>query len=328
MVRNTTMSGLLALLSTLAFGCAGAPGTPGSQADGAQAAQPAADGPARSAGSLPRLAPAAPGQGRGGVPAPALTVPPASTRGLPAGTRVLDLSVSGDPTRLVLPPGAGDGTRRPLLVFLHGHGMDQTQLTDRTSLAEVAARQGWLAAAGTLGSRAHWANDGALRAVGALVKEMVDTHGADPSRIYLVGFSMGGGTALLAAGNPLGLPYRVAAVVSTQGFTDLKAMTTEEAAGGAYARSIADAYGGGPSETDYRDHSPQVQADRLLDIPVYLEHGEADRSVPAIHTRAMAERLRALGAQPTVSLYPGSGHGEQTISEQAIISFLNGKSAP
>ena len=254
--------------------------------------------------------------------------PAATTAGLPDGTRVQDLLVNGDPTRLVLPPGADDGTRRPVLVFLHGHGMDQTQLTERTGFAEMAAREGWIAAAGSFGGRAHWANDGALTAVGGLVKALVDQHGADPSRVYLVGFSMGGGTALLAAGNPLGLPYKVAAVASSQGFTDLKAMTTEAAAGGAYAGSIAEAYGGGPSETDFREHSPQAQAERLRAVPVYLEHGEADRSVPVTHARAMAERLEALGATPALKLYAGAGHGEQTIAEQAIVEFFRGKSAP
>lgn len=329
MVRNATMTGLLVVLAALSVGCAGTPATPGPAADGppANAAAPTNAGTGRVNAPLPppRLAPAQPG-----VPAPTITVPPApaNVQGFPAGTKAQDLSVNGDPTRLVLPPGAGDGTRRPLLVFLHGHGMDQTQLTERTGLAELAAREGWISAAGAFGGRSHWGNDRALRAVGDLVKELVDKHGADPSRVYLVGFSMGGGTALLAAGNPLGLPYKAAAVASTQGFSDLKAMTTDAAAGGAYARSIADAYGGAPTESVFAAHSPKAQAERLTNVPVYLEHGEADRSVPVDHARWMAQSLQALGASPAVKLYPGAGHGEQTIAEQAIIDFLRGKSAP
>jgi predicted esterase len=324
MDAKATMTGLMAMLAMLSVGCTSAP-TPaaGVGGGGGQAATATGPDPARPASTLPRLAPAAPA-------APTVTVAPApaNTAGMPTGAKVLDLSVAGDPSRVVLPPGAGDGTRRPAMVFLHGHGMDQTQLTERTGLADAAAREGWISAAGAFGGRAHWGNDRALRGVGDLVKELVEKYGADPARIYLVGFSMGGGTALLAAANPLGLPYEAAAVVSSQGFTDLKAMTTEAAAGGAYARSIADAYGGQPSETDFQAHSPQAQAQRLVGVPVYLEHGEADRSVPPSHTRDMAAKLQALGASPVVHLYPAMGHGEQTIAEASIMAFLRGKVAP
>ena len=164
--------------------------------------------------------------------------------------------------------------------------------------------------------------------MGNLVAELVEHHQADPQRIYFVGFSMGGGTALLAAANPLGLPYRAAAVVSTQGFTDLEAMTTGQAGGGAYARPIAEAYGGTLTPEEAKAHSPVFQAEKLRGIPVYLEHGEADTSVPCSHTQRMAQALTDLGMPPDLHLYPGKGHSEDTINEPGIISFLRGKLAP
>jgi dipeptidyl aminopeptidase/acylaminoacyl peptidase len=243
--------------------------------------------------------------------------------------KVVNLNVNGDPARIVHPKGGlAPGQRYPVVVFFHGSGMDQTQLTDRTRLAEKAADEGWLSASSLLTSRAHWADDDALRATGALIQLLVSQHQADPRRIYLVGFSMGGGTALLAAINPLGLPYRAAAVVSTQGFTDLQAMTNSEAGGGAYARPIAEAYGGDLTPQAAQTHSPIDQADRLRGIPVYLEHGEADTSVPPSHSARMAQKLTQLGMPPELHLYPGKGHSEETIDEDAIIQFLRGKVAP
>ena len=305
------------LVTLLAAGCAGTP------APARLSIAPAAPsgGPASARTGVPtghgRLAAARPDR----ILVPGGQWTPSPARPMSAGVQLKDLAIAGDPTRLVLPPGHGDGQLRPTLVFMHGHGMDQTQLTERTGLAEAAANEGWIAASGDLGGRAHWGNDAALRHVGALIQQLVAGYAADPRRIYLVGFSMGGGTALLAAANPLGLPYQVAAVVSTQGFTDLKAMTTAAANGGGFARSIANAYGGKPTAADYAAYSPEALAAKLGGLPVYLEHGEADTVVPASHSQQLAARLP--GAK--LSMYPGLGHAEQTINEVSIIRFLRGK---
>lgn len=264
-----------------------------------------------------------------GLPAGHTYTPAPATHTTPVDLKVVNTTVNGDPARIVEPQGGRQpGALYPVMIFFHGHGMDQTQLTDRTDLAEKAAAEGWLSASALLTGRAHWADDDALKATGALIQVLVNQYQADPRRIYFVGFSMGGGTALLAATDPLGLPYRPAAVVSTQGFTDLEAMTRPEAGGGAYARPIAEAYGGDLSAAEAQAHSPIDQAEKLRGIPVYLEHGEADVNVPCSHTERMAAKLTELGMPPEVHLYPGKTHSEDTIGEDAIIRFLRGKLAP
>ena len=302
-------------------------------ASGCATAQPTAN---------PVPVPAAPAPGGPTLPAPNLgaPLPQQPLTPLPSGQqpvrnetrsdlKAVNVVVNGDPARIVYPTATLEADKRyPVLIFFHGSGMDQTQLTERTTLADKAAAEGWLSASAMLTGRAHWGDDDALRATGNLIQTLVGQHQADPRRIYLVGFSMGGGTALLAAANPLGLPYRAAAAVSTQGFTDLLAMTRPEAGGGAYARPIAEAYGGELDAEEARTHSPLEQAERLRGIPVYLEHGEADSAVPASHTRRMAEKLQGLAMPPVLQLYPGKGHGEDTIDEAAIIDFLRGKAAP
>ncbi|MDB5101209.1 MAG: hypothetical protein JWM80_5630, partial [Cyanobacteria bacterium RYN_339] len=277
---------------------------------------------------LPPLTAAQPAAGGGGG-TPAVTEPPARVKADTAHLTIKDLAVAGDPSRIIYPSATLEaGKLYPAVVFAHGHGMDQTQLTERTDLAEAAAAEGWLAAAGAFGGRAAWANDIAQKSVAALVAELVAHHQADPRRIYLVGFSMGGGTALLAAENAAALAFKPAAVVSTQGFTDLKAMTQLEAGGGSYAASINFAYGGRLDEISAQAHSPVDQAQKLAGIPVYLEHGEADTAVPATHSTHMAARLTELGTPAELHTYPGMGHSEETIHVSAIMGFLRGKAAP
>jgi predicted esterase len=241
------------------------------------------------------------------------------------GVTVVNTSLNGDPTRIVYPGQAlAAGQLYPVVIFHHGYGMDQTQFTDRTGLAAAAVKEGWISASATFGGRSHWGNDTALRQTAQLIQELVANHQVDPKRIYLVGFSMGGGTALMAAANPLQLPYRVAAVASTQGFTDLTAMTTEEAGGGVYAKSVQEAYGG----TVPADHSPQAMAASLQGIPVYLEHGSQDTSVRVSHAYQMDAKLTELGIAHEFKIYNGLGHSEATINEEAIMNFLRGKVAP
>ena len=83
----------------------------------------------------------------------------------------------------------------------------------------------------------------ALTALDALVADCVEKFGADPARIYLMGFSMGGGTALVSAARSTGA-YPPAAVASSAGFMDLLAMAGKDVDEGAFAPSIAEAYGG------------------------------------------------------------------------------------
>lgn len=338
MTRQARCSGWTWLLMCALAGCGGQPvastARPAAQAAPSQSAvnHPAAPGGGGGAAAPLPLAPltaAAPGSATV-APGP---IPTAPAPGVPAPASVdsshltiLDTALNGDATRIVYPqPTLDAGKLYPALIFAHGYGMDQTQLTDRTELANAAAAQGWISASGAFGGKAAWANDTAMKQVGALIAELVANHQVDPKRIYLTGFSMGGGTALLAATNPLGLPYKPAAVVSTQGFTDLEAMTQPEADGGHYAPFINEAYGGQLTTTTAAQHSPLDQADKLMGIPVYLEHGEADVNVPPTHSTRMADKLQSLGMTPELHTYPGMSHGEETIHTQSIIDFLQGK---
>ena len=112
----------------------------------------------------------------------------------------------------------------PLLVAIHGMGGDgEGALND---LGPTADGRGWLLVAPTMHNRVIDVNEGthAIAWVGAqhdiiaAVEFMIDNYDVDKSRIYIVGQSMGGQTALVMRSK---YPDVFAAAVEWMGYTDL-----------------------------------------------------------------------------------------------------------
>lgn len=237
-----------------------------------------------------------------------------------AGMTVLEGHFADQDVQVVLPTNVEQGPQRPLLLFFHSYDRDQTQLVRMTRLARFAADRGWISACGALGGPAHWGNPRSLALHRQLLGELKARYRIDPARVYFVGFSMGGGTALMAAMEARGTPEAPAAVAVSQGFTDLAAMRSS--ADGLYAASIEAAYQGPLSEADRARGDLVERASELKGLPIYLEHGDADRFVSPSHSQQLARRLQELGSPLTFKLWPGLGHGENTIHDGAIIEFL------
>jgi hypothetical protein len=107
------------------------------------------------------------------------------------------------------------------------------------------------------------------RALAAFIDDLLATYHIDPARIYITGLSLGGyGTWALAEA----YPERYAAIVPICG-------------------------GGDPS-----------QAAKLRDIPIWVFHGDADRTVPLWESQRMVDAIRAAGGNPKFTIYPGVGH--------------------
>jgi predicted peptidase len=202
--------------------------------------------------------------------------------------------------RLAEPPAAAtaDGQRVPLVVFLHGSGErgddNEKQLVHFVGKAAEADFQTrapcfilapqcpigetWapidlktLQAGGTMAFTPEPTRS--MRAVEAMIDEVLKTRPIDHERIYLTGLSMGGfGAFDLAArrGN------RFAAVVPVCG-------------------------GGDPST-----------AGRMTGVPFLIAHGAEDPVVPVEQSRMMDVALRGAGATVTLKEYPGVGHDSWT----------------
>jgi polyhydroxybutyrate depolymerase len=125
--------------------------------------------------------------------------------------------------RVHLPVGYENAQRLPLVIVLHGGRMNGVQMENLTGLSLLADQNNFIAcypdAFGKIKDQAYW-NDGRLpevddvKFISVLIDELVSRFKADPSRVYLTGFSNGAGMA-----NRLGiqLAEKVAAIAPVAG---------------------------------------------------------------------------------------------------------------
>ena len=109
----------------------------------------------------------------------------------------------------------------------------------------------------------------------ALLDDVATKYAVDTDRIYLTGLSMGGyGTWSLAAAHP----ERFAAIVPI--------------------------CGGGDPKT----------AAKLKNLPIWVFHGEKDRSVPIARSREMVSAIHKTGGNVKFTAYPKLGHNCWAVS--------------
>lgn len=268
----------------------------------------------------------------GCVPAPAQPAdpvrdytPPRPTPNPLGAAKVVEEALEGQNLVVSLPasydPASGD--RYPLVVFFHSYDQDAKQMTKLTRFARLSADLGWIAASGDLAGPAHWGNTRSIAMHRVMLRRLRERYPIDPNRIYYVGFSMGGGTALLAAIATRGTQDAPAAVATTQGWSDLSRM--REAKDGMYAASIDAAHGGALSESERTRSDLVARAAEFAGIPLYMEHGDADEYVPVSHSQRFKAALDAAGIPSTFKLFPGLGHNEGTIHEGVILDFFKDK---
>jgi uncharacterized protein len=119
------------------------------------------------------------------------------------------------------------------------------------------------------------------------------SQGASAGRVGLIGFSLGGGVAIMAAADERG----IVAVVADSAFADIDDLIAQETARKTFlsedlvpvflpaARLFADRLYG----INLGDISPERDA-ALLTFPVLLIHGGADSRIPPSHSRRILER--------------------------------------
>jgi len=179
---------------------------------------------------------------------------------------------------LFVPPKIEPGAKLPLVLCLHGAGGG----TDAARVLATPARQAvhpCFVMAPTVGERGNRWVDSAFREgkgrsvlpelMGALDAALRELP-VDPDRVYLTGQSMGGvGTWGAIAAHP----ERFAAAVPVCGMW------------------------------------PPEDADKMKRVPVWAFHGDKDNAVPVEGSRKMIAALKAAGASPRYTEFPGVGHG-------------------
>jgi acetyl esterase/lipase len=132
----------------------------------------------------------------------------------------------------------------------------------------------------------------------ARAREIAPAHGADPDRIVLVGHSAGAYIAAMLALDPQWLGGNRAAVRGFAGlcgpydFLPLDTVVTRVAFGKA---------------DDLRATQP-INFASADAPPALLLHGAEDTTVHPRHSRTLADRLTAVGAEAELRLYPRIGH--------------------
>lgn len=179
---------------------------------------------------------------------------------------------------LFKPKGAAqpkDGEKFPLILFLHGSGETGTDglIQATVGLGPVVKKQAETFPAFVIFAQSHkrtWnANSNDANRALKMVDNLCKTAPIDTDRIYLTGLSMGGyGTWSLAAAEP----GRWAAIVPICG-------------------------GGNPKLVE-----------KFKDIPCWCFHGDKDEGVKVTRSREMIDALKAAGANPKYTEYPGVGH--------------------
>ncbi len=208
-----------------------------------------------------------------------------------------------------------DGQTRPLLVV--AHYMSGNRLTaGKSGYYEECEKRGWLLICPELhGNRTAGATS--LAAIPAqhdivdAVAFMKQHYTVDETRVYLVGRSMGGMLALVAAAK---YPDSFAAVVAGQSITDLARWTRENSS----LRPLVEAECGGFSaETvfEYRRRSAQEYARNLAYVPLILWHGTGDKTVLPDHSERLAEEVRKYNRYlGPVCWLIGAGHNGQNYT--------------
>ncbi len=165
--------------------------------------------------------------------------------------------------------------RWPLILYLHGAGVMGRDINRGRAggiprYLEAGGRLPFIVVA-PLSPGQRWD----VRALDALLHEVLTGYRVDSNRVYLTGASMGGyGAWALAAARP----ERFAA--------------------------IAPICGGGDPASAYR----------LRGIPTWAFHGAEDAVVPPEESREMVAALKRAGGDVRLTIYPGVGHDSATMT--------------
>ncbi len=265
-----------------------------------------------------------------GSPKAAPTGPQPLVAGTAVATRVTKYPIAGVTLYQLFYPTQGvrveayltvPQSRRPvpLLVQLHGGFVSEEAIQHYNFgyTAAMAARlasasyailypeyQGYLQSAGQVRGLYTTALDtlAGIRAVEALVP-------IDPQRLYLVGYSLGGGVALKVASL---LPH-VRAVVAVSPYVGLRTVLPWQAANAQpgtrfFNQRVGEtrSYGTLPSQAVLAKESPDVST---ITAPVLFLQGTGDHHVAWQTVQQFFTEMKAAGKVVKLVLYPGGHHG-------------------
>jgi predicted peptidase len=232
----------------------------------------------------------------------------------PAGEFLNRTAVSGETEyayRVYLPAHYDPAKKYPVVLFLHGSDErgDDNKVQIESGLAniiEIGARlsvkefSSFIGVFPQAGKEKFWTGETADRAVGALDRT-IDEFNADPDRIYLTGFSMGGYGSWYLAAKYSG---KFAAFAPIGGHI-IPVFLQPPAKFPPFIRDFihSDMLPLLESEDPYTDFAEAVGK-----TPVWMFHGSADEQVPVGDARKMFAALKKVNRAAQFTEYAGDGH--------------------
>ena len=206
--------------------------------------------------------------------------------GWPEGAReVLIVSTADGTEQPSIYRPADTNAPAPLLVGLHTWSFTYLQKGGK-NYAQWCVKHGWHFIhpnfRGRLGTPQATGSELVVQDILDAVEYAKKNGNVDTTRIYLAGLSGGGYTSMLMAGRA---PEVWAGVSAWVPITDLKAWYEE----GKFLGPLKNACGGIPGDSpevdkQYRQRSPVTHLHRAIDLPLDINHGIRDATVPCSHS--------------------------------------------
>ena len=204
-----------------------------------------------------------------------------------------------------------------LLIALHGHGSDRWQYArdprgECKGVRDVAARHGMIFVSPDYRATTSWMGPAAEADLVQLVGLLRERH--QVRRIYLVGGSMGGTSALIFAALH---PELLDGVLASNGTANM--MEYEN-----FQEAIIASYGGTKQDKpeEYRKRSPELVPEKFT-MALALTVGGKDTLVPPDSVRRLAKQLELLEKQDLLLLdEPAGGHATSYDDTVAAMEFV------
>ncbi len=182
----------------------------------------------------------------------------------------------------------------------------------------LAARGYWLVVP-TLGP-SHWMNDAACKQVDAVIADMVQHENVDTTRVHLFGTSMGGGGSLIYTMRRPNTIKSLVAVFPMTDFTQWLEEIPRSRATVESAHAITPEHRGAALQAI----SPMQHPEAFKTTPVFLLHGDKDKTVPPHHSRDFAALLKERGFEVTFQEVAGETHRDEIAQpfQQQLADFL------
>jgi len=179
----------------------------------------------------------------------------------------------------------------PLVLFLHGVGergtdLKKIEINGIPELISKGKQFPFLTLAPQCPDFGWWSRSEYVEALASLTKEIIRTHRVDKKMIYATGLSMGGyGTLALAKKHP----QLFSAIIPVCGGMD--------------------------------DHKG---IERLVDMPIWLFHGDNDNTIPVERSVAIYDLLKPVNNKIKLTIYRGVGHNswDETYANDKIYDWL------